>query len=143
MPTAERMLERKGGELFWLTPSATVLEAAQLMNRRHIGSILVLEGSELRGIFTERDVMRRVVAEQRDARTTRIGEVMTKDVIVASPRTSLDELRLVMREKRVRHVPVVDRNRVIGMISIGDLNEAEREVQVETIQYLSAYMSVA
>lgn len=142
MPTAERMLQRKGGELSWLPPSATVLEAAQLMNQAHTGSVLVLENGELRGIFTERDVLRRIVAEQRDPKTTKVSEVMTKDVIVASPKTQLDELRLVMREKRIRHVPVVDAGRVIGMISIGDLNEAELEVQVETIQYLSAYMSV-
>lgn len=112
------------------------------MNGRHVGSIVVLEDGELRGIFTERDVMRRVVAEQRDSKTTRVGQVMTSNVIVASPNTQLDELRLVMREKRIRHVPVVDGGRVVGMISIGDLNEAEREVQVETIQYLSAYISV-
>jgi len=142
MPTAERLLNRKGEGLAWLAPTDTVLEAAQLMNERHIGSLLVLDGNELQGIFTERDVMRRVVAAQRDPKSTAIGEVMTRNVICAAPHSTLDELRLVMREKRVRHIPVVDGGRVLGMISIGDLNDAEREVQVQTIQYLESYMSV-
>ncbi len=142
MPTAERLLDRKGHSLAWLAPTTTVFEAAQLMNDKHIGSVLVLEGGELRGIFTERDVMRRVVAERLDPETTALGEVMTRKVVCAAPHTTLQELRFVMREQRIRHIPVVDNGTVLGIISIGDLNEAERQVQVQTIEYLSSYMSV-
>lgn len=142
MATAERLLQLKDGELAWLEPTATVLEAAQLMNERHIGSVLVLDNCELQGIFTERDVMRRIVAAQRDPKTTKISEVMTRNVVCAAPHSTLDELRVVIREKRIRHIPVLQDGRVLGMISIGDLNDAEREVQVQTIQYLESYMSV-
>ncbi len=142
MATAEQLTAIKGGAIASLPPQATVLEAAQLMNDRHIGSVLVTEGNQLVGIFTERDVLRRVVAEQRDPATTTVADVMTSPVACATPHTTLDEIRTVMRDKRIRHVPVVNGGAVLGMISIGDLNKAEHDGQVETIRYLEQYMSV-
>ena len=142
MATAEQLTAIKGGAIASLPPQATVLEAAQLMNDRHIGSVLVTEGNQPVGIFTERDVMRRVVAEQRDPATTTLADVMTSPVACAAPHTTLDEIRTVMRDKRIRHVPVVNGGAVLGMISLGDLNKAEHDGQVETIRYLEQYMSV-
>ncbi len=142
MATAEQLTAIKGGAIASLPPQATVLEAAQLMNDRHIGSVLVTEGNQLVGIFTERDVLRRVVAEQRDPATTAVADVMTSPVACAAPHTTLDEIRTVMRDKRIRHVPVVNGGGVLGMISLGDLNKAEHDGQVETIRYLEQYMSV-
>ena len=142
MATAEQLTAIKGGAIASLPPQATVLEAAQLMNDRHIGSVLVTEGNQLVGIFTERDVLRRVVADQRDPATTTVADVMTSPVACAAPHTTLDEIRTVMRDKRIRHVPVVNGGAVLGMISIGDLNKAEHDGQVETIRYLEQYMSV-
>ncbi len=142
MAQAEQLISLKGGTIAALPPSASVLDAAQLMNERHIGSVVVLDKGQLAGIFTERDVMRRVVAERRDPETTILEEVMTRTVAFAAPHTTLDEIRKVMRDKHIRHVPVVEGRRVIGMISIGDLNRAEHDVAVETIRYLEQYMSV-
>lgn len=142
MATAEQLTAIKGGAIASLPPQATVLEAAQLMNDRHIGSVLVTEGNQLVGIFTERDVMRRVVADQRDPASTTVADVMTSPVACAAPHTTLDEIRTVMRDKRIRHVPVVNGGAVLGMISLGDLNKAEHDGQVETIRYLEQYMSV-
>lgn len=142
MATAEQLTAIKGGAIASLPPQATVLKAAQLMNDRHIGSVLVIEGNQLVGIFTERDVLRRVVAEQRDPATTTVADVMTSPVACAAPHTTLDEIRTVMRDKRIRHVPVVNGGAVLGMISLGDLNKAEHDGQVETIRYLEQYMSV-
>ena len=142
MATAEQFISLKGGTVASLGPGATVLEAALLMNERGIGSVIVIDKDRLAGIFTERDVLRRVVAEQRDPATTKLADVMTSPVACAAPHTTLDEIRQVMRERRIRHVPVVNAKRVLGMISIGDLNKAEREVQVETIRYLEQYISV-
>ncbi len=142
MATAEQLTAIKGGTIASLPPQATVLDAAQLMNDRHIGSVLVTEGNQLVGIFTERDVMRRVVAEQRDPATTTVADVMTSPVACAAPHTTLDEIRTVMRDKQIRHVPVVNGGGVLGMISLGDLNKAEHDGQVETIRYLEQYMSV-
>jgi len=144
MGTAQSMLATKNHALATLPPDASVLEAAKLMNDRHIGSVLVLQDGALVGIFTERDVMRRVVAAGRAPDATPLAKVMTTPVACAAPETTCDELRKVMREKRIRHVPVIDggSRAVLGMISIGDLNRAEIDVQVETIRYLEQYMSV-
>ncbi len=142
MGTAEQLLSIKGGAVASLYPRATALESAQLMNDRHIGSVVVITKGRLAGIFTERDVLRRVVAEQRDPAATRLSNVMTSPVACAAPHTTLNEIRRVMRDRRIRHIPVVDGKKVVGMISIGDLNKAEYDGQVETIRYLEQYMSV-
>ncbi len=143
MATAEQLVAIKGNTIASLPPTATVLEAARLMNDRHIGSVLVIEKNRLVGIFTERDVLRRIVAEERPASATALKDVMTRQVACAAPHTTLDEIRHVMREKRIRHLPVLDGHTVVGMISIGDLNKAEHDGQEETIRYLEQYMSVA
>lgn len=143
MATAQQLLMIKGDAVASLPPTATVLEAAQLMNRRRIGSVLVINEGRLAGIFTERDVLTRIVAEQRDPAATPLGEVMTSPVACAAPHTTLDEIRKVMRDCRIRHIPVAEGERVAGMISIGDLNKAQYDVQAETIRYLEQYISVA
>lgn len=143
MTTAEHLIFIQGADIASLPPAASVLDAAKLMNERHIGSVLIIEKDKLVGIFTERDVMRRIVAKQLDAAKTQLAEVMTSPVACGAPHTTLNELRSVMRERKIRHVPIVDRKRkVLGMISIGDLNQAEHDVQEQTIQYLEQYMSV-
>ena len=140
---AQQLVAAKGDAVASLPPSATVLDAARIMNERHIGSILVISRGRLAGIFTERDVLRRVVAEQRDPSATTLKQVMTEAVACAAPHTTLDEMRRVMREKRIRHIPVVDGHTVTGMISLGDLNKVEHDGAVETIRYLEQYMSVS
>jgi CBS domain-containing protein len=139
---AQQIIDVKGTDLAWLPPTATALEAAQLMNDRHIGSVVVILDGQLVGIFTERDVMRRIVSTGRDPGATRLYDVMTSPVAVAAPHTTLDELRAAMRDKRIRHVPVVDGEEVTGMVSIGDLNRAQHDVDVLTIRYLEQYISV-
>ncbi len=143
MATAQQLLVIKGDAVASLPPTATVLEDAQLMNRRRIGSVLVINEGRLAGIFTERDVLTRIVAEQRDPAATPLGEVMTSPVACAAPHTTLDEIRKVMRDCRIRHIPVAEGERVAGMISIGDLNKAQYDVQAETIRDLEQYISVA
>ena len=129
MATAEHLVAVKGGSIASLGPGATVLDAARLMNDRHIGSVVIVDDDRLVGIFTERDVMRRIVAEQRDPASTPIAEVMTSPVACGAPHTTLNELRNVLRKRKVRHIPIVDGHEVLGMISIGDLNQAEHDVQ--------------
>ncbi len=142
MATAKQLIAVKGDSVASLPPTATVLEAARLMNERHIGSVLVMEKNRLVGIFTERDVMRRIVAEERSPASTTLREVMTSQVAYAAEHTTLDEIRRVMREKRIRHLPVLEGRTPVGMISIGDLNKAEHDGQEETIRFLEQYMSV-
>lgn len=142
MPTAETILTHKGSVLITIDHNATVLDAANIMNQHQIGSVVVYEGERLVGIFTERDILQRIVAKQRDPSTTPVREVMTSSVACCSPRTRLEEIRALMRERRIRHMPVVDDkdDRMIGMISIGDLNQAEQEQREETIRYMEAYI---
>ena len=131
-------------ELASVTPETTVLDAARRMNEAHVGSLVVLDAKGgLLGIFTERDVLRRVVAESKDPERTIVADVMTRKVHTAPPETPLDDLRTLMREKRIRHVPVVQDGRLVGMVSIGDLNAAEAKTLVETITYLERYMTVS
>jgi len=141
MANAEQFLSTKGAEVKTLPTTASALEAAIQMTEQHIGSVLVTEDGRITGIFTERDVLRRIVSEQRDPARTMLGEVMSSPLLCAAPHTLLDELRSVMREKRIRHVPVLDGDTLLGVISLGDLNRVERDVQEQTIQYLSQYVS--
>ncbi len=142
MANAQKIIAEKGDDVVTISPEATVLEGAKLMNERRIGALVVLEGEKLVGMFTERDLMLRIVAAQRNPATTKISEVMTTTVACASPETILDELRCVIRDKRIRHIPVIKDGKVRGLISIGDLNRVEQDVQERTIQYLEQYMSV-
>lgn len=145
MGTVQNLLEQKTpeqAELATLPPDATALDAARLMNDRGIGSVLIVQDDKLIGIFTERDVLRRIVAEKRDPAATPLSKVMTSKVAVAAAHTTSNEVRNVMRDKRIRHMPVLDGERLVGMISIGDLNRAEHDQQEQTIRYLEQYMSV-
>lgn len=144
MCTAMDLVREKHDEVAALPPDASAHEAAHLMNDRRIGSVLVMDGARLVGIFTERDLLRRIVAERRDAESTELSVVMTHPVACALPRTTLEEMRLVVRNRRIRHLPVVDDvGGVLGIVSIGDLNRAEHAVQEQTIHYLEQYISVA
>lgn len=139
MPNVSDVLRVKGDQVATVTADSTVLDAARLMNDRRIGSVVVVEGDRPIGIFTERDVLTRVVAAERSAATTRIHEVMTVGIMTCSPNADLDILRALMREKHVRHIPVVHDGRLCGMISIGDLNQVEVRVLVESLHYLEQY----
>lgn len=141
MSTVDQFVGAPGG-VASLPPSATVLDASRLMNDRHIGSVVLVEDERLVGIFTERDVLRRVVAAERSPAETRLAEVMTCPVACAAPHTTIDEVRQVMREKRIRHLPIVDGLKVLGMVSIGDVNRVETETLAATIHYLEQYISV-
>lgn len=144
MPNAKAILDHKTDRtVASLPPGATVLDAALLMNDRRIGSVLVVEDDRVAGIFTERDVLVRIVAAQRDPASTKLIDVMTSPVACATPKTRTDELRTVMREKRIRHIPVLDDGHLLGMVSIGDVNRTDSNVQAETIRYLEQYMSRA
>jgi CBS domain-containing protein len=127
-----------------VAPDTTVLDAAQIMNDQHIGSLVVVghEGG-LVGIVTERDFLRRVIAENRDASKAVVSEIMTRNILTCTPDTRLDEVRSTMRDRRVRHVPVIDAGRLVGMISIGDLNFAESRTLTEQVEQLEMYIRTA
>jgi CBS domain-containing protein len=141
MPTVQDVLDAKGSMVHSIDPSATVLEATQKMNQDKLGALMVMAEGQVAGIFTERDVLRRVVAEQRDPSTCTVGEVMTSDVICCKPQDDLDEISALMQQKRVRHVPVCDSaGRIRGLISIGDVNAYHASKQEAHINFLSEYI---
>jgi CBS domain-containing protein len=140
MATVRDLLARKGSAVFTIAPGQTVLEAAQLMNEQGIGGLLVMDGADLVGVFTERDVLRRVVAVLLGPAATPVKAVMTRDVITCSPDTSLEECRAVMTAKRVRHLPVLAGGEVRGIITIGDLLAMEVAEHRDTIDHLQSYV---
>jgi CBS domain-containing protein len=120
---------------------ASVLDAAIRMNEHKVGSLVVLGGGDVVGMFTERDVLQRIVAAQRDPALTPISEVMTVEIVCCTPDTSIEEARGVMKNRRIRHLPVLDGNRrLLGMISIGDLNAHQTTSQEQTIYFLHEYL---
>lgn len=134
------ILERKGREVAHVDADASVLEAAKIMNERRIGALVVADGERVIGMFTERDILNRVVAAQKDPAATAVRSVMSSPMTVCQGDTTLDECRVVMRSKRIRHLPVVENDVLVGIISIGDLNEAENAHKDETILWMQEYM---
>ena len=140
MATVQMVLARKGGQVVSTGVADSVLTAATLMNERGIGGLVVLDGDRVAGMFTERDVLRRVVAMRRDPATTPVREVMSSPVAFCRRETTLEECRAVMTEKRIRHLPVVDEKGVCGIVTIGDLMAQEVTEHQATIQYLHEYI---
>jgi CBS domain-containing protein len=140
MPSVRDVLARKGPDVIAVSPTTSVLEAAHLMNARGVGSVLVLEGSTLQGIFTERDVLRRVVGERRDPATTLVQEVMTHAVVTCRVETTLAECVAVISGQRLRHLPVLGPEGLVGLISSGDVLAFQLSEQEATIQQLNSYV---
>ena len=138
MATVREILLRKGSEIVAVLPAATVLEAAHLMNQRGIGGVAVMVEGELAGIFTERDVLRRVVVPGRDPSETRISEVMTTPVVTCTPGTRIEECAALMTGRRIRHLPVVEDGRPVGIVTIGDLLAFQVMDQQATIEYMNS-----
>ena len=124
MQQVGNLLDDKGTEIFSIAPEATVAEAVDLMADKGIGSLLVMQDGELRGIVTERDYARKVVAGGLSSESARVRDIMTVDVFTTVVDQNIDECMMLMTEKRIRHLPVVDGDRVLGIISIGDLMKA-------------------
>ena len=135
------ILEEKGGDVFEIDGDASVFEAVQLMVEKNAGSLLVTEGGEIAGIVTERDYLRRVTLEGRAERETAVREIMSSPLIVASPDTTVDECMALMTDRRIRHVPVVEEGKVVGLVSIGDLVKFKSKLQTCEIQYLTDYIT--
>ncbi len=140
MPTAQTILDRKGRGVVTIVPDDSVLAAAHLMNLRAIGGLVVAEDEQIVGVITERDVLRRIVAERRDPATTTIREVMTTPVVSCRPEAKLEECSAVMTAKRIRHLPVADEDGLVGIITSGDILAYQVDEQEATIQHLNSYI---
>ena len=140
MTTVRHLLDGKSRALFSIEPEDPVLEAVRMMADRHVGALLVMRGTELAGILSERDYARKVVLLGRSSAETPVWQIMTSPVVTVSPDNSIQDCMRLMTERRIRHLPVVDGGRVVGMISIGDLVKAVIEEQQQTIEQLETYI---
>ena len=140
MNPIERILEVKGHELHVTTPGDTVLAATEAMCAARVGALLVMDGVQLRGIFSERDLMTRVVLRRRDPSTTEVGDVMTREVVCIGPDSSVRDALGIVTKGRVRHLPVVLDGRIIGLVSIGDLVRWTLEENTVEIDHLRGYI---
>jgi CBS domain-containing protein len=141
MSTVQEILNVKGTHVFSIGLRATVLDAAVLMNDNKIGALVVIDRGQVVGIFTERDVLRRIVAERRDPAETTIESVMSSEVVCCEPGTNLDEASSVMKQRRIRHLPVCGQGGTLaGLVSIGDLNAYHSYVQESTIHQMHEYL---
>ncbi len=141
MATLKDILAGKESRVISVDQQATVMEAAVLMNQYRVGFLMVMDGERPVGVFSERDILRRVVVARLDPGKTLVSEVMTTEMLVCNPETTLDEARAVMKNRRIRHLPVVDaRDKLVGLVSIGDLNAFNANTQEQTLHVLQEYI---
>jgi CBS domain-containing protein len=143
MADVAKILADKGGNVIRIDGDATVFDAVKAMVDANVGAILVTgaDPNQVEGIFTERDYLRRIAVEGRTSRETLVRDVMTSPVLVVGPETSVEEAMALMTDRRIRHVPVVDSERLVGMVSIGDLVRVQSQEQSFRLRYLTEYIS--
>jgi CBS domain-containing protein len=141
MVTVAEILETKGRAVHTTRPDATVVSAVDDMCRLHIGALLVTEGKSPVGIVSERDIMARLVLKRRDPATTRVDEIMTREVVCTNLETSPEEAMAIMTQRRCRHLPVMLEGNVVGVLSIGDLVRWVSRHQEYEIRMLEDYVS--
>ena len=140
MTTVRHLLGSKKPALFTIGPDAPVLEAVRSMAEHGVGALLVMRGDALAGIISERDYARKVVLLGRASADTPIAQIMSSPVVTVSPDTNVQRCMVFMTERRIRHLPVVENGRVIGVVSIGDLVKSVIEEQQRTIEELESYI---
>jgi CBS domain-containing protein len=139
MTTIRQILAGKP-DIYSIDPDATVLDALRLLEQKNIGALLVMKGSQLSGIFSERDYARRMILHGRSSKETKVREVMTPDVFVIAPDTTSGECMVHMTDRHIRHLPVVEGGRVVGVISIGDVVRSVIEDLRFTVRQLEGYI---
>jgi CBS domain-containing protein len=139
--TVRAVLKRKGSEIWSITPNQTVYEAIEKMAEKGVGALLVMSAGKAVGIISERDYARKVILRGQSSRTTLVNEIMTSQVIFAGPDQGVEECMSIMTKNRIRHLPVVEGERVLGIVSIGDLVKWVVSEQEETIEQLQNYIT--
>jgi len=140
MKTVQQMLEGKKNRLLSVSPEATVYDALGMMAQHDVGALVVLDGERLEGIFSERDYARKVILFGKSSRETLVREIMTDKVLCVRPEQTVDQCMALMTDKHVRHLPVLDHKKVIGVISIGDVVKEVISEQQFVIEQLEQYI---
>jgi CBS domain-containing protein len=141
MARVSDILRGKGSDVLKIDASATVFEALEKIVDRNVGSILVTDGGEVVGIMTERDYLRKIAVRGRTSRETKVSEIMSSPLVYVTPKTTLEETMAIMTDRRIRHLPVVENDDVVGILSIGDVVKYQSREQSFQIQYLTDYIS--
>ncbi|MCX7512906.1 CBS domain-containing protein [Frateuria sp. STR12] len=141
MHQVRHLLENKGNAVYAIAPGAPVLEAIRSMAERRVGALVVMNGDALAGIVSERDYARKVILQGRSSAQTAVADIMSGDPLTISPETDVFDCMRLCTERRVRHLPVVEGDRVVGVISIGDLVKAVIDAQAEQIEQLQRYIT--
>ena len=141
MRTANDILNSKGREVWSVGPNDSVLDVLRLMADKEVGATVVLDGERIAGIVSERDYARKVALKGRTSREATAGDIMTSDVVFVGPEQSIEECMELMTEGRLRHLPVVDRGKLVGVVSIGDLVKAIIDEKEFTIDQLQSYIT--
>jgi len=139
--TIAMVLKEKGQNIWSLDPEALVYDAIEMMANKHVGALLVTSDGKLVGIISERDYARKVILQERSSKQTQVKEIMTSSVIVVRPDQTIEDCMRLMTENRIRHLPVVENEKVLGVVSIGDLVKWVVSAQAETIHQLQHYIA--
>ena len=140
MGTVSNILKGKGKEIFSIAPDTTVYQALELMVEKNVSSLLVVDNGKLSGIFTEKDYARKVVLKGKSSKDTRIGDIMTEELITVSPTSTIDDCMRLMTGKSIRHLPVLSDGNLVGIISIGDVVKHVIEEQKLIIENMGNYI---
>jgi len=140
MKTLKQLLEAKGREVHTITPDARVFDALRVMAEKSVGALIVMEGSKIAGVISERDYARKVILHGKSSHELQVRDIMTSKVITVHPGQTVEECMALMTEKRIRHLPVTEADRLIGVLSIGDLVKEVIAEQRQTIQELESYI---
>jgi CBS domain-containing protein len=135
------VLNQKSAEIYSVAPDAMVFEAIKLMADKNVGALLVMKGEKLAGVLSERDYTRKVFLRGKSSKETRVDEIMSKDVFTISPLEGVDKCLALMTDKHIRHLPVVENRKVIGVVSIGDLVKHVISCQSAAIAHLESYIA--
>ncbi|MFA9186948.1 CBS domain-containing protein [Flavobacterium sp. FBOR7N2.3] len=139
--TVNQILSTKGSNVYSIVSSISVYDAIKVMGEKNVGAILIIEEGQLKGILSERDYARKIVLKGKSSKNTLVNEIMVSKVITVQPTDDLDYCMEMMISRRIRHLPVVEDDKVIGLISIGDVVKSIIEKQKETIQLLDSYIN--
>lgn len=135
------LLEKQGGAIWSLSPEDSVYQALEMLAECNVGALMVLQGDKLVGIFSERDYTRKIALEGRSSRETQVRDIMTAQVLTVGPKSSTDDCMALMSQKKIRHLPVVDGAKVLGMVSIRDLMDDIIKDREQTIMQLQNYIT--
>jgi CBS domain-containing protein len=137
MKRIQTLLKKKGYDVWSIAPDASVYDAIHLMAEKAVGALIVMDGPKLVGVISERDYARKIILEGRSSENTKISEIMSSEVITTGPDNRIEECMAIMTERRIRHLPVLDGNEVLGVISLGDLVKyiiAEQQFVIEQME---------